>query len=86
MTPAGQLYSLVRQVAMRGYESGIVLKHFQPRLSEKLRLIWDGSPIHRSEPVKAFLVDGGAKHVHLEPLPAYAPDLNPTEGIWGLLK
>lgn len=86
ITPAGQLYTLVRQAAMTGYESVIFLKHLQHRLSEKLLVLWDGSPIHRGEAIKTFLVDGGAKHIHLEPLPAYAPDLNPTEGIWDLLK
>jgi transposase len=86
ITPAGQLYALVRQAAMTGYESVIFLKHLQHRLSEKLLVLWDGSPLHRGEAIKTFLVDGGAKHIHLEPLPAYAPDLNPTEGIWDLLK
>ena len=86
ITPAGQLYTLVRQAAMTGYESVIFLKHLQHRLSEKLLVLWDGSPIHRGEAIKTCLVDGGAKHIHVEPLPAYAPDLNPTEGIWDLLK
>lgn len=29
---------------------------------------------------------GAAKRLHLEPLPGYAPDLNPDEGIWNYLK
>jgi transposase len=45
-------------------------------------LIWDGSPIHRGKEVKAYLADGAAKHIHLELLPPYAPDLNPDEGMW----
>jgi transposase len=36
--------------------------------------------------VKAFLRRGAAKRLHLEQLPAYAPDLNPDEGIWNYLK
>jgi transposase len=49
-------------------------------------VIWDGSPIHRGQPVKAFLRKGAAKRRHLEQLPGYAPELNPDEGIWNDLK
>ena len=33
-----------------------------------------------------FLVNGAAQRLHLERLPAYAPDLNPGEGLWQQLK
>ena len=49
-------------------------------------MIWDGSPIHRARVVNAFLADGAAARLQLERLPAYAPDTNPDEGIWNLLK
>lgn len=52
----------------------------------KLLVIWDGAPIHRCQAVKDFLSSGGAKRIHLERLPAYAPELNPQEGVWNLLK
>lgn len=32
------------------------------------------------------MAEGGAERIHLEPLPAYAPELNPDEGIWQHLK
>lgn len=44
--------------------------------------IWDGAPIHRSQTIKAFLADGASPRLHLERLPAYAPELNPDEGLW----
>ena len=56
------------------------------KLTGKLIVIWDGSPIHRGKVVKAFLVKGAAKRLHLVQLPGYAPELNPDEGIWNLLK
>jgi transposase len=59
-----------------------VLRHIEG----KLLIIWDGAPIHRSKAVKAFLAAGGAKRIHLEQLPGYAPDLNPDEGVWRYLK
>ncbi len=56
------------------------------KISGKLLLIWDGSPIHRAEVIKKFLAGGAAKRLHLEQLPGYAPDLNPQEQVWNLLK
>lgn len=56
------------------------------RISGKLLVIWDGAPIHRANVIKAFLKRGAAKRLHLERLPGYAPELNPQEGVWNLLK
>jgi hypothetical protein len=29
---------------------------------------------------RTYLADGGAPQIHVEPLPAHAPELNPTAG------
>jgi transposase len=86
ITPAGHLYTLVRQSTLTGQESQLFLKHLLRHATEKLLVIWDGSLIHWATEVKTVLANGGAKAIHLEPLPGYAPDLNPVEGIWDLLK
>jgi transposase len=86
ITLAGKLYTLVREEALTGCESVTFLKHLLHWVSDRLLIIWDGSPIHRGAEIKTFLAEGGAKHIHLEQLPPYAPDLNPDEGIWDLLK
>jgi hypothetical protein len=52
----------------------------------RMVMIWDGAPIHRSHPIKEFLANGASPRLHLEPLPAYAPELNPDEGLWQQLK
>ena len=62
------------------------LRHALRRISGKLLVIWDGSPIHRSRAVKNFLSDGAAARLQLEQLPGYAPELNPDEGVWKHLK
>ena len=62
------------------------LKHLLRHIPGLLLVIWDGSPIHRGEPIKTFLANGGAERIRLESLPGYAPDLNPDEGIWNYLK
>jgi hypothetical protein len=49
-------------------------------------IIWDGAPIHRRRVIKEFLAHGAAQRLHLERLPAFAPELNPREGLWQQLK
>jgi transposase len=56
------------------------------KIPGKILIIWDGSPIHRAQPIKDFLKRGAARRLWLEQLPGYAPDLNPDEGIWNYLK
>lgn len=54
-------------------------------IGRKLLVIWDGLPAHRSRLVRRFIETlKGA--VQLETLPAYAPELNPVEYLWGYLK
>ena len=52
---------------------------------EKATLLWDGLPAHRSTAMRAWLAT--QRHwLVVERLPAYAPELNPTEGLWSSLK
>ena len=51
----------------------------------KATLLWDGLPAHRSRAMRAWLVT--QRHwLVTERLPAYAPELNPVEGLWSSLK
>jgi len=86
ITPHGWLFTMTRYDSLEGLDSVHFLKHLTSQTESKLLVIWDGSPIHRNQDVRAFLVDGAAKRIHLERLPAYAPDLNPDEGTWKHLK
>ena len=87
VTPAGKLYTLVRQNSLKSLESVVFLKHLLVQTGQKLLVIWDGSPIHRWGAVQEFLAAGGAKRVHLEAMPGYAPDLSPLDqGCWQHLK
>ena len=85
ITRQGHLYTMVRREALDSLDSVVFLKHLLPHVSDKLLVIWDGSPIHKGH-VKTFLAEGGAEQIHLEQLPPYAPDLNPGEGVWHHLK
>ena len=86
VTPEGQLYTLTRRRPLRSAECIEFLGHVRRMVGGKLLAVWDGSPIHRSKEIKGFLAGGGSQFVHLEKLPAYAPDLNPDEGVWQHLK
>jgi hypothetical protein len=52
---------------------------------EKATLLWDGLPAHRSRVMRAWIRTQRSWLV-VERLPAYAPELNPTEGLWSNLK
>ncbi|MFF0519183.1 IS630 family transposase [Actinomadura nitritigenes] len=51
----------------------------------KIVLIWDNLGIHHSTAMRAF-IDAHADWLTVFYLPAYAPDLNPAEGVWSALK
>lgn len=78
----GKMYMHEQDRALRGTDVVGFLKHLLGRISGKLLVIWDGSPIHRGKTVKEFLEGGAAARLRLEQLPGYAPELNPDEGIW----
>lgn len=48
---------------------------------EKATLLWDGLPAHRSHAMHAWLRRQRSWLV-VEPLPGYAPELNPVEPLW----
>ena len=87
VTPAGKLYTLVRQDSLSSADSVVFLKHLLVQTGKKLLVIWDGSPIHRWGAVPEYLAGEGAKRIRLEALPGYAPDLSPLDqGCWQHLK
>ncbi len=86
ITPDGRLFLAMQDHAYKGPDVVRFLRYLLRHIAGKLLVIWDGSPIHRAQLVKDFLTQGAAARVHLERLPAYAPDLNPDEGIWHYLK
>jgi transposase len=61
------------------------LQHLQRHVGGKMLILWDGAPIHRSLLVKNYVATTRGRLV-IERLPAYAPELNPVEYMWGHLK
>ena len=86
LTAKGRLLLQMQEQAFRGPAVVRFLQHLLRQIPGKLLVIWDGAPIHRAQVVKEFLAAGAAERLHLEPLPGYAPELNPAEGLWHYLK
>lgn len=60
------------------------LRRLKAQVGGPLTLLWDGSRVHGSAVVQAYL----ARHpeIHTERLPAYAPEVNPDELVWAWTK
>jgi transposase len=57
-------------------------RHFRGR---RVILLWDGLPAHRSTRMRDYLVQQRG-WLTVEQLPAYAPELNPAEPLFGNVK
>jgi transposase len=80
-----QFELLPDNATVRAVQVVAYLAKLRAELGPLLTVIWDGNGIHdKSLLVRAFL----AKYPGLvtEKFPAYAPDLNPDEGVWGWTK
>jgi transposase len=86
ISPEAKLYFACQDRPINSTDVVAFLEHLLREIPGRMVIIWDGAPIHRSHVVKAFLGTGAADRLHLERLPAYAPELNPGEGLWAYLK
>jgi transposase len=86
VTPTGKLFTTLQERAFKGPDVVQFLKHLERQLGGQLLVVWDGAPIHRSRPVTEFLRTERGAGIELLPLPGYAPDCNPDEGVWGWAK
>lgn len=60
------------------------LRDLARHIRNPIILVWDRLPSHRGAVVSHFLARQA--RIRVELLPAYAPELNPVEGIWSYLK
>ena len=86
ISPEGKLYFHSQDHAIDSTDVVAFLEHLLREVLGRILIIWDGAPIHRSHVIQEFLANGAAPRIHVERLPAYAPGLNPGEGLWAHLK
>jgi len=86
VTPQGRLFLKTYTHSITSREVVAFLGQLQRLIPGLLLVIWDGSPTHRSQFLRDYLASGATQRLHLERLPGYAPELNPTEWVWSYLK
>ena len=79
------IYFQIHEESIKSDEVIGFLDHLQRYIGGKLLVIWDGLPAHRSKAVAEYLATTKGR-VWVERLPAYAPELNPIEYLWGNVK
>jgi transposase len=80
-----QFYFRLFPGSIRGPQVVEFLKALRRHIRHRLLIIWDGLRAHKSRLVQAYL-EAQRGGVQVEFLPAYAPELNPVEYLWGYLK
>ena len=80
-----RFYFQIHPGSIKGPQVIQFIRHLLRHIKGKLIIVWDGAPIHRSRLVQDY-VQGTGGRILLERLPAYAPELNPVEYMWGNLK
>ncbi|GAA2941655.1 hypothetical protein GCM10010518_30980 [Kitasatospora cinereorecta] len=67
----------------KDYRDLVIRAHAQ--LGGPIVLVWDNLRMHLVAPLREFF-EANASWLTVFQLPTYAPDLNPQEGIWSLVK
>jgi len=80
-----RFYFQIHTGSIKSFQVVEFLRHLQRHIPGKILVIWDGAPIHRSVLVKNYVATTKGR-LMVERLPAYAPELNPVEYMWGHLK
>ena len=62
--------------------SAAFLRQLRAQHTEALTVIWDNSPAHRGDAIRAYLTTPDLK-LRLVNLPSYSPDFNADEAVWG---
>jgi transposase len=60
------------------------LRRLRRKIRRPLIVVWDRWNVHRS--AARCIAAAHWKHIEFEPLPAYAPELNPVEAMWSHAK
>ena len=84
LTLSGKIYKRQFAGSMDSADVITTLKHLQHFLPVGFVLIWDGARIHTSQVTQGYLADH--PEIVVEPLPTYAPELNPEEFCHGTIK
>jgi len=80
-----RLYARHFDGSINGEQVITALRYFRRRICQPLLVVWYGLQAHRARPVQEFVAAHRADY-RIEPLPSYAPELNPEELCNGAVK
>ena len=84
LTISGKIYKRHFDGSINAEKLLVGLEHLVRHIQGPCILIWDRSRTHKAKIVQAFLEQHS--NIHVEYLPAYAPELNPEEYCHGNVK
>lgn len=84
LTISGKIYKRHFEGSINSEKMMQGLDHFRRQIQRPFIMIWDGSRTHRSKLMKQYLSEH--LEIHIESLPAYAPEVNPEEFCHGNVK
>jgi transposase len=85
VTADGELYFELHEDDITGMEVIWFLEQLLDEIPGRVVVLWDNGRIHRCIEVNTF-VWLNRRRLELRRFPPYAPELNPDEGIWDVLK
>ena len=85
ITPRGQMKFMLIQGTVKAEQICEFLNRLMHDHKNKVFLIWDGHPTHKSKKVKNC-IDSFDGRLEIFLLPSYSPDLNPIEQLWNHTK
>ena len=85
VTLEGELYFECHRSDLSGTEVIWFLEQLLEEIPGRIVVVWDNIGIHRSVEVATFLWLN-QRRLTARRLPPYAPELNPDEGIWDVIK
>lgn len=85
VTPNPRAHLRLVRGTIRSAELIAFVHHLLRRIPGLIFLFWDGLNTHRSKQTRAAL-EPYAHRLRVYRLPAYAPELNPDEGLWAWMK
>ena len=86
VSPEGRVYCHSQGGALHADDVVAFLAHLLREVPGAMVILGDGAPMHRSPTITQVLTNGAAQRIHLERLPAYAPALQASEGLWAQLQ
>jgi transposase len=81
----GEVEAMELEGTSNAQTSVAFLQQLRAHHAEPLIVIWDNSPAHGGEPLRTYLTTPDLR-LRLVRLPAYSPDFNADEAIWGWIR